>query len=120
MGYRKWRGWIVLCAMMALPALSMAQQATKKSDVELSREGPAALATAHGEKPRYGGKFISAGVEAVPLNWLQVLDTAERTQIYQRVRHQFHAVVSLLDAFKAEQQPLELVLPGKGPLNPQA
>jgi peptide/nickel transport system substrate-binding protein len=67
MGYRKWRGWIVLCAMMALPALSMAQQATKKSDVELSREGPAALATAHGEKPRYGGKFISAGVEAVPL-----------------------------------------------------
>ena len=53
-------------------------------------------------------------------NWLQVLDTAERTQIYQRVRHQFHAVVSLLDAFKAEQQPLELVLPGKGPLNPQA
>jgi len=34
MGYRKWRGWIVLCAMMALPALSMAQQATQKSDVE--------------------------------------------------------------------------------------
>src|SRR5262245_24754919 len=30
MGYCKWRGWIVLCAMMALPALSMAQQATKK------------------------------------------------------------------------------------------
>jgi hypothetical protein len=55
-----------------------------------------------------------------PTNWLQVLDTAERTQIYQRVRHQFHAVVSLLDAFKAEQQPLELVLPGKGSLNPQA
>ena len=57
---------------------------------------------------------------SLPSNWLQVLDTAERTQIYQRVRHQFHAVVSLLDAFKAEQQPLELVLPGKGPLNPQA
>ncbi len=53
-------------------------------------------------------------------NWLQVLDTAERTQIYQRVRHQFHAVVSLLDAFKAEQQPLELVLPGKGPLDTHA
>src|SRR5215813_15478411 len=67
MGYRTWRGWMVLCALMALPALSMAQQATKKSDVELSREGPAALATAHGETPRYGGKFISAGVEAVPL-----------------------------------------------------
>ena len=53
-------------------------------------------------------------------NWLQVLDTAERTQIYQRVRHQFHTVVSLLDAFKAEQQPFEFVLPGKRPLDPQA
>lgn len=53
-------------------------------------------------------------------NWLQVLGTAERTQIYQCIRHPFHAVVSLLDAFKAEQQPLELVLPGKGPLDPQA
>lgn len=29
--------------------------------------GAAALAAAHGEKPRYGGKFISAGVEAIPL-----------------------------------------------------
>ncbi len=69
--------------------------------------------------PRCGrqGDFIGDGLL---INWLQVLDTAERTQIYQRVRHQFHAVVSLLEAFKAEQQPLELVLPGKGPLNPQA
>src|SRR5437867_12906157 len=54
------------------------------------------------------------------INWLQVLGTAERTQIYQRVRHEFHAVVSLLDAFKAEQQPLELVVAGQGPLNAQA
>jgi len=55
-----------------------------------------------------------------PHNWLQVLGTAECTQIYQRVRHQFHAVVSLLDAFKAEQQPLEFVLPRKGALDAQA
>ena len=35
--------------------------------------------------------------------WLRVLDTAERSQVDQHVRQQFHAVVSLLDAFKAEQ-----------------
>ncbi len=53
-------------------------------------------------------------------SYLEVLDTAERTQIDQRVPQQFHAVVSLLDAFKTEQQPLELVLPGKGPIDTQA
>ena len=67
MGYRTWKGWLALCVMLALPTLSIAQQATKKSDVELSHEGPVALAAAHGEKPRYGDKLISAGVEAVPL-----------------------------------------------------
>src|SRR5262249_27522957 len=36
----------------------------------------------------------------------------------QRVRHQLHAIVLLLDTFKAEQEPLELVFPGKGPFNP--
>ena len=36
------------------------------------------------------------------INWLQVLDTAEGSQIYQGVRQQLHAVVSLLDPFKAE------------------
>ena len=53
--------------MLTLPAVCMAQQAGNKSDVELIRAGPAALAAAHGEKPRYGGKFLSAGVEAIPL-----------------------------------------------------
>ena len=52
--------------------------------------------------------------------WLQVLGTAERSQIHQRVRHQLHAIVPLLDAFKPEQQPLEFVLPGKGPLDSHA
>jgi hypothetical protein len=52
--------------------------------------------------------------------WLRVLATTERTQVNQRIRHQLHPVVSLLNTFKAEQQPLELVLPGKGPLDPQA
>ena len=54
------------------------------------------------------------------VKWLRVLATTERTQVNQRIRHQLHPVVSLLNTFKAEQQPLELVLPGKGPLDPQA
>src|SRR5436190_1330656 len=52
-----------------------------------------------------------------PFNWLRVLDTAERSQIDQRVCHQLHAIVPLLDAFKSEQQPLELIFPGKGPFD---
>ena len=53
-------------------------------------------------------------------NWLRVLDTAERSQVDQCVRHQLHAIVPLLDAFKTEQQPLEFVLPRKSPLDPHA
>ena len=53
-------------------------------------------------------------------NWLRVLGTAERSQIDQRIRHQLHAIVPLLDAFKAQQQPLELVFPRKGPLDTHA
>jgi len=42
-------------------------------------------------------------IREFPLNWLRVSGTAELTQIDQRVRHQLHAIVPLLDAFKAEQ-----------------
>src|SRR6267378_6018118 len=84
------------------------------------RRWPTTPVLATGLRRANGGDGHGRAAPGLPNNWLQVLDTAERTQIYQRVRHQFHAVVSLLDAFKAEQQPLELVLPGKGPLNPQA
>lgn len=66
-GFGKGRGLVGLLVMALLPMTSLAQQAAKQSDVELIREGPAALAAAHGEKPRYGGKLISVGVEAVPL-----------------------------------------------------
>ena len=34
-------------------------------------------------------------------NWLQVLGPAELAQIYQRVRHQLHPIVPLLDMFKS-------------------
>jgi hypothetical protein len=54
------------------------------------------------------------------VNWLRVLDAAERPQMDQGRGHQLHPIVSLLDAFQAEQSPLELVLPRKGPLNAHA
>ena len=57
------------------------------------------------------------GRPLLPLNWLQVLGTTELSQINQRVRHQLHAIVPLLDAFKSQKQPLELIFPRKGPLD---
>src|SRR5262249_55539190 len=53
----------------------------------------------------------------LPCNWLRVLGTAECSQVDQRIRHQLHAIVPLLDALKSEQQPLELVFPRKRPLD---
>jgi hypothetical protein len=44
------------------------------------------------------------------VNWLRVLGTAELAQIDQRVCQQLHPIVPLLDAFKSEQQALELIL----------
>jgi hypothetical protein len=44
----------------------------------------------------------------------------ELLQADQRVRHQLHAIVPLLDVFKPEQQPLALVFPRKRPLDTQA
>jgi hypothetical protein len=54
------------------------------------------------------------------MNWLQVLGTAELPHIDQGVRQQFHAKMSLLHVFKPQQQPLEFVLPRKGPIDPSS
>ena len=51
------------------------------------------------------------------VNWLRVLGTAEMPDIDHRVGHQFHRIVPTLDALKPHQEPLEFVLPGKGPLH---
>jgi hypothetical protein len=53
----------------------------------------------------------------VSYNWLRVSGTAERSQIDQGVRHQLHAIVPLLDALESQQEPLELIFPGKGPFD---
>ena len=60
---RLWWVGLFLVVCLSLPAL--AQQAPT-SDVELARQGALALAMAHGETPRYGGKFLSAGNEEIP------------------------------------------------------
>lgn len=57
----------VVCLLMvlSLPMMVLAQQAAK-SDADLVRQGALALTAAHGDKPRYGGKFISVGNEKIP------------------------------------------------------
>src|SRR5262245_20953511 len=51
------------------------------------------------------------------LNWLQVLGTAERSQVNQGVCDQLHAIVSLLNACKSQKQPFAVIFPCEGPLN---
>ena len=67
----------------------------------------------------YGRFEVSATLSQLELcwNWLRVLGTTETPHIDQGVRHHLHAVVSLLDALKPKEQPLEFVLPGKRPLH---
>src|SRR5215813_3339654 len=43
-------------------------------------------------------------------NWLRVSDTTEGSQVDQRIGHQLHAIVPVLETFKSEQQPLAFVL----------
>jgi peptide/nickel transport system substrate-binding protein len=58
-----WGRGLFLVVCFCLPLIGTSQQ---KSDADLAREGVIALAAAHGEKPRYGGKFLSVGNEEVP------------------------------------------------------
>jgi len=59
-----WMGGLVLVVGMGLAAV--AQQAAQPSDAAFARQGARALAAAHGEQPRYGGTFLSAGNEEIP------------------------------------------------------
>ncbi len=67
MMFRKLR--MLTCCMSVLLVgstvlLASAQQAAK-SDLEAAQQGAIALAASHGEKPRYGGTFLSAGNEEI-------------------------------------------------------
>jgi hypothetical protein len=54
---------------------------------------------------------------AITRNWLRVLGTAELPHLDQGVRQSFHAKVSLLHVFKTKKQPIERILPRKGPID---
>src|SRR6266567_7938145 len=58
--------WCVSVVLLgSIAVLAQAQQATK-SDSDVARQGALAFAAAHGEQPRYGGTFLSAGNEEIP------------------------------------------------------
>src|SRR5437588_10665834 len=63
-------------------------------------------------------KHIGRIARRLAINWLRVLDTAESSQVDQRVGHQLHAIMPLLDVFKTEEESFEFVLPRKGALDP--
>jgi OmpA family len=66
---------------------------------------------------QYLVKYHSIDPQRLIVNWLRVLGTAKPPQIDQGVRHQFHAKMSLLNTLKPQKQPLEFVLPRKGPVD---
>jgi peptide/nickel transport system substrate-binding protein len=57
--------WVSVLLVGGIALLAQAQHAVQ-SDRDVARHGALALAAAHGEKPRYGGTFLSAGNEEVP------------------------------------------------------
>src|SRR5205807_3974033 len=62
---RRLTWWVSVVLLGSIALLAQAQQATK-SDSDVARHGALAFAAAHGEQPRYGGTFRSAGNEEVP------------------------------------------------------
>jgi peptide/nickel transport system substrate-binding protein len=62
--FRSLTWWVSLGLVACLPLAATPQQAVK-SDADLARQGAIALSAAHGEKPRYGGTFLSAGNEEI-------------------------------------------------------
>src|SRR5262252_11182047 len=59
---RHW--WVGMLLVLCIPLRGLAQQASQ-ADAALARAGALVLAAAHGDKPRYGGKFVSAGNEEI-------------------------------------------------------
>lgn len=57
--------WCVSILLLGGTALLAQAQQAAPSDRDVARQGAVALAAAHGEKPRYGGKFLSAGNEEI-------------------------------------------------------
>src|SRR6266567_4364443 len=62
---RRLTWWVSVVLLGSIALLAQAHQATK-SDSDVARQGALAFAAAHGEQPRYGGTFLSAGNEEIP------------------------------------------------------
>src|SRR5262247_4210985 len=62
---RRLTWWVALLLGVGLPLAATPQQVAK-SDADLARQGALSLAAVHGDKPRYGGKFLSVGNEEIP------------------------------------------------------
>jgi len=68
MAYAKVHGsieWLGILVMLCFP-LTLSAQEAKPSDADLVRQGPLALAAAHDEQPRRGGKFVGVLNEKIP------------------------------------------------------
>src|SRR5712691_4177875 len=57
--------WCLSVWLVGSNAFRASAQQAVISDREVARQGALALAAAHGEKPRYGGTFLSAGNEEI-------------------------------------------------------
>jgi peptide/nickel transport system substrate-binding protein len=57
---------VIVLALSLLQASAATPQGAGTTDADLARQGSLALASAHGDKPRYGGKFLSVGNEEIP------------------------------------------------------
>ena len=63
--FRRSMWWVCMLLIVYCPWRATAQPPAQ-TDAALARQGALALAAAHGEKPRYGGKFLSANNEEIP------------------------------------------------------
>ena len=57
--------WCMSALLVGSTALRASAQQATTSDLEVARQGAIPLAAVHGEKPRYGGTFLSAGNEEI-------------------------------------------------------
>jgi len=77
-----------------------AAQSQQFTESFMTAAAPGIIATAMGNA-YYDSHERYVFAVAKQINWLRVLDTAERPQIDQGICHQLHPIVSLLDAFKS-------------------
>ena len=100
------------------PPCAACEQAAQAPIAEASFGPPALMTSARGRRRQVATQYQFCPRPCCQYyNWLQVLGGAETPHIDQGVRQQLHPIVPLLNVFKTEEQPLELVLPCKRPFH---